>query len=504
MSRRFTINLSSIAAESLDTTKNQQTQEQAQIVKEAASKEAETEIKPLIEKGPEANPDASVSGQPGMNGDSSVNGEKPTAGIDSGSEEFSQALEDLSEEINQTLIDVNTMLDQSDDAQRLSTVVSSVQSPTETDLALIKLAADVADIGDADERIAAESIDDIRKLINKQYQYSTEGIGESILNVFKGIISWFRAKLIMMRSTAGRLRKLETLLVKHRGKQFTFAAKPSNFHYIPEGDTSRFLSNSAEFKEEVQKSLDMVLNYMTLFGQGITYMERDFNRAVTSLLKSDDEKANIAKVEYHNYIEKMVDNIQKGLGLQKTNESMGEMSYYESEAGVGGIVITAQRREMTASEAAEPTAKAFASGIRESRTGISFVKIYDKSTNKETFEVATNDLLEVVRNMSRQVDKACRIFDSQIMTPLYTLEGYLENSDFTAFSSNDNAIVKGITIAQNARAAAQRFSTLGRMLTALAENTKEAAWGITDLIDELEASVSRFITAAVTSREISK
>ena len=64
MSRRFNVSKLSFAGESLDTTVNQQNQQQAEIVKEAAAKEAEKEITPLIEPDQSANPDPSVSGQP--------------------------------------------------------------------------------------------------------------------------------------------------------------------------------------------------------------------------------------------------------------------------------------------------------------------------------------------------------------------------------------------------------------------------------------------------------
>ena len=502
MSRRFNVSKLSFAGESLDTTVNQQNQQQAEIVKEAAAKEAEKEITPLIEPDQSANPDPSVSGQPGPNGDSSVNGEKPTAGIDSGSEELTQALEELEQEITGTLLDVNTMIDQSDNAERLNAAVSSVQSPTETELALIKMAVDIADIAEPQEQIAAESIDEIRALINKSYSYANEGIGESIINVFKGIVSWFRAKLIMMRSSYGRIKKLEALLVKHRGKQFSFSTKPSAFHYVPEGDTSRFLSSTSEWKQEIIRTLDMVMKYMSLFGQGIGYMERDFNKAVTGLLKSDDEKASIAKTEYENYIEKMVLNIKDGLGLQKTTQSIGEANYFESEVGVGGVIIAAQHQALSASEAANPSAQAYAAGIRSSFTEIKYAAIYDRSKTNETFEVNTNDLLEIVRYLGQQINTASRIFENQILTPLYTLEGYLDDSSFRAVSSNAHVINKTITFAQNARAAAQRFSALGKMLTALAQNTKQTSWAITDLLDDMEVSITRFVTAAVVSKEI--
>ena len=43
---------------------------------------------------------------------------------------------------------------------------------------------------------------------------------------------------------------------------------------------------------------------------------------------------------------------------------------------------------------------------------------------------------------------------------------------------------------------------LGKMLTALAQNTKQTSWAITDLFDDMEVSITRFVTAAVVSKEI--
>ena len=63
MSRRFNVSKLSIAGESLDTTVNQQNQQQAEIVKEAAAKEAEKEITPLIEPDQSANPVPIVTGK---------------------------------------------------------------------------------------------------------------------------------------------------------------------------------------------------------------------------------------------------------------------------------------------------------------------------------------------------------------------------------------------------------------------------------------------------------
>jgi hypothetical protein len=111
-------------------------------------------------------------------------------------------------------------------------------------------------------------------------------------------------------------------------------------------------------------------------------------------------------------------------------------------------------------------------------------------------------LLEIVRYLGQQINTASRIFENQILTPLYTLEGYLDDSSFSAVSSNAHIIDKTITFAQNARAAAQRFSALGKMLTALAQNTKQTSWAITDLLDDMEVSITRFVTAAVVSKEI--
>lgn len=174
MSRRFNVSKLSIAGESLDTTVNQQNQQQAEIVKEAAVKEAEKEITPLIQPDQSANPDPSVSGQPGPNGDSSVNGEKPTAGIDSGNAEFTSALEELENELGSAIDDVHAMIDSSDNSERLSAIANSVESPTENELALINLAADIGTVSETDEHFAAESIDEIRTLIEKRHVFASE------------------------------------------------------------------------------------------------------------------------------------------------------------------------------------------------------------------------------------------------------------------------------------------------------------------------------------------
>jgi uncharacterized protein YfcZ (UPF0381/DUF406 family) len=490
-----------IALENLDTTVNQQTQEQVEIVKDANLKEATQEIVPIVKRPKEANPDASVSGETALIGDSSINEEKPTPGIDSGSQELLTALEEMNEALDSAILDVGSIIEDSDNAERLSAVVNSVESPTENELALITLAADIANVSD-DEQIAAESIDEIRTLIKNKITVSNEGIFDSVADIFKGIAAWFKAKFIMLRTTAGRIHKLEQLLAKYKGKEFSIEAKANPCNYIVDTNgESRLLFKSSDWANEVKATWDNLVEYMRLLGQGILFMSRDFSQALTKLFKSDGEKLDIAKNEYSTYITKMVTDIQKGLNLPKdTTASKGNYSEYVSGKGIAGFKIIVKHTEIKPEEVDSPAI--LTNALKTSYTEAVFDEVVQVDKDKCTFDISTNDLLDMVRHMGKKNDEICKIFENMFMDPITTMDAYLGDNMYEAPSRNNHGIVNAMVMAENARAAIQRNSALGKLLTALATNAKNSTFTLTDTIDYFEENISKFVTSVVVSQEI--
>ena len=498
MSRRFNVSKLSFAGESLDTTVNQQNQQQAEIVKEAAAKEAEKEITPLIEPDQSANPDPSVSGQPGPNGDSSVNGEKPTAGIDSGNAEFTSALEELENELGSAIDDVHAMIDSSDNTERLSAIANSVESPTENELALINLAADIGTVSETDEHFAAESIDEVRTLIQKRHVFASESILSKIGDIFAGITSHIKGMAIKSKKGVTRINELIKLLQKYAGKKFKKSIKPNNLNFKKVNNGVEVLNNTATWSASIKDGSEFLEKYINVVGQGLTYMTRDFDKSLKYIFSADTTINELAKTEYNNFLDKMVKSVITACGM-KDDGSYEDKKVYSSGYDNGCALVKVTYQEIDPKHIDNPSI--YTNAIRLINNGVYLNTDTSVKRDAIDFDVDVDAIINMLTHFRDTWQRSMRIFETQFLPTISNINKFLSKNKLNIPESG-NLITNVTAFVGNAQLIATKKTFLGKLMTAIAQLTFKISSSCASTLIHIEHSLSTFVTSIATSKEI--
>lgn len=414
--------------------------------------------------------------------------------------------------VEQAIIEALDTSDRIDGLVELGSVISKIETPTETERQLIAIADSLTAGPGEVQTLANEDFVDMVSSITDKIKDAFKSIGDSVNNIYTAFKTGLKRLLFVMQTYEGQLAKLRTMLVKLRSSATrtvaTINAKQQPVLFAPVGHddfkTSSQLDqvkDSGHMKQELTSLVGNFDMFSMALAESIVVQKKRYIEAFTALFtKGASEELFFKELKDFdtNFIQKIKEKAQLNNEL-----AHGLMNVNTSDVGIAGIylVVTTPSTAIYNQTDKSSVLKTFDSF----RFGAEAIEFDHKTFGKyRDIDVNLDDVVDMIDSLMKSLSAYDALTSKYVMGAIEDLSEFInptapapvtdENGEQTTMSKAEQTVYL-------AKQAFKATNAVSRLQVLEARAIVDGYFSTFNNLSNLIGGVSKFIYDVLGSKE---